>query len=301
MSLAEERRDAARERALGLLYEAETKGCTGRRGARRPAGAARRVRRRARRRPSTSTSERIDAPPQRARPGLDARPHARARPRRAADGHLRAAQPPRRADRRGAQRDGRAGRRGSPPTTPAGSSTACSPGSPPRSAAGDPAAGPATGLANLHARPRMGSGWFCGRWRARRCTGAGGGVGRPGDPAVDRGARARATAAAAERWIAGDEERRRRGPEPRPRRRAWRRGGRRGRARRRSTCAGHRGDRLVDRAAHRRQGVATAAATLAGRLGAPTELGLTRSSPAATGANPGSVAVAERAGAMVLL
>ena len=28
MTLAEERRDA-RERALGLLYEAETKGCTG--------------------------------------------------------------------------------------------------------------------------------------------------------------------------------------------------------------------------------------------------------------------------------
>ena len=45
VSLAQERRDA-RERALGLLYEAETKGCTGAERAGRPARARRRVRRR---------------------------------------------------------------------------------------------------------------------------------------------------------------------------------------------------------------------------------------------------------------
>ena len=46
MSLAEERRDA-RERALGLLYEAETKGCTGAEVLAELPGAGRRVRRRA--------------------------------------------------------------------------------------------------------------------------------------------------------------------------------------------------------------------------------------------------------------
>ena len=105
--------------------------------------------------------------------------------------------------------------------------------------------------------------------------------------------------AAAERWIAGDAERRRRELSLDLV------------AERHGEVVGEVGLSSIDRAAgtadigwwtaaaHRRQGIATAAATLLVRW-AEEEVGLTVIARC-DASNPGSVAVAERAGAMVLL
>jgi RimJ/RimL family protein N-acetyltransferase len=121
------------------------------------------------------------------------------------------------------------------------------------------------------------------------------------DPDIQRwtGVPVRRDLAAAERWIAGDDERRRRDLSLDLV------------VDRAGEVVGEVGLSAFDRAAgtvdigwwtaaaHRRQGVATGAATLLVRW-AREELGLTATARC-DAANPGSVAVAERAGAMVLL